>query len=888
LKPAATSIGRHFLAAAVILGLAVGAVVLAITQLRNDAHQDAFEETGNLATVLAGQMSRFLQSIDILLIETKKSVEALDPDLPDWQGAVTGPHMHELLKERRSRLPGAVNLVIANNNGQVITTSAAYPPPDINVSDRDYFQAARDRTDGNLTISAPLVSRVDGQKTIIFARALKAPDGAFVGVVYLSVNVTYFEVIYNSIESVRNLVFTLARLDGTILVRHPLPDDRAGQSMPASSRWYETAAKGGGSFYSRGNLDNRPRLVSVRRVDPYPLGVSVSIVEAAALERWRIRSIVLALGCLAFLACAIYLLRAVRGKVEFLRRSESALRHQSEAFERSNMLLEAALNNMSQGLCMFDAEQRVVVANSRFGEIYGLAPAQLKRGTSKQDLVAYLAANRGHNDPAFEECLKLDVSDAATIQLLDDGRFISILRQRMRDGGWVTTHEDVTDRQQDQARIAFMAHHDALTGLGNRASFMEKVQEASARLRRRGEAFSVFMLDLDRFKYVNDTFGHPAGDLLLRETAQRLKSSLRETDVLARLGGDEFAIIQVSGEGQHESASALADKLIDLITEPYEIEGKKVIVGTSIGIALAPYDATEASDLLKKADVALYHAKSEGRNAYSFFSAEMLAAAQERHLIENELRGAIQRREFELHYQPVIDVRTRACRGVEALVRWRHPERGLLPPDQFIPIAEDTGLIIPLGEWIVQQACADAAALPAGVKVAINLSPTQLAKGNLFEVILCGLVESGLTPDRLELEITETALLKRDADYLSFMRRLKNLGASIALDDFGTGYSSLSYLTIFPFDTIKIDKSFTQNLTKRAECRAIISAVLALGSGLSIKTVAEGVETEEQFQLLRAAGVDFVQGYLFGRPRPMAELELDGVALERAPKALSA
>ena len=426
--------------------------------------------------------------------------------------------------------------------------------------------------------------------------------------------------------------------------------------------------------------------------------------------------------------------------------------------------------------------------------------------------------------------------------------------------------EDMTERAQADARIAHMAHHDALTGLANRALFSDKIEEAIARQRRLGDGFAVFMLDLDGFKDINDSLGHPAGDALLKEMAVRLKSVLRETDVLARFGGDEFAIIRIGDEDQRIGAVALAVKILEIVGQPLELGGNKVNVATSIGIALVPDDGTDPDELLKKADLALYRTKSDGRNGFNFFHAEMTVDADARYRLRNEIRDAITRHEFEMHYQPVFDVKTRTPCGVEALIRWRHPTKGMLAPDSFIPAAEESGLIVPLGQWILERACADAVTWPAHIKLAVNLSAVQFRKGNLFDVILCALVESGLPPERLELEITESILLENEADYRVMLQQLKNIGITIVLDDFGQGYSSLGYITRFPVDKIKIDKAFTQGLSKRGECTAIVSSVLTLARGLEITTTAEGVETEEQFELLRLAGVDVVQGYLFGRP----------------------
>jgi diguanylate cyclase (GGDEF)-like protein len=427
--------------------------------------------------------------------------------------------------------------------------------------------------------------------------------------------------------------------------------------------------------------------------------------------------------------------------------------------------------------------------------------------------------------------------------------------------------------EQRTAELVRMARHDGLTGIANRAVLHEKLQEAAARLRACGDAFSVLMLDLDGFKYINDSAGHDAGDRLLKELARRLQASVDDTEIVARLGGDEFAIIQRVGENQRERAIGLALKILDVAAKPFNIDGHEVSVGASIGVAVAPENGSEPCDLLKKADLALYRVKAQGRNSYSFYDEEMSKDACTRHRLLCDLRAALTRREFELHYQPVFDAKTAQPCGVEALLRWRHPVDGLIYPDRFIWLAEEAGLMEQLGEWILEQACTDATTWPDHIKVAVNLSAAQFRTGRLFDVILCALVESGLDPERLELEITESVLLQNNESYDVMIQQLKNIGAAIVLDDFGTGYSSLSYVTRFSFDKIKIDKSFTQGLLGRADCAAVVASVLTLARGLGIAVNAEGVETKEQFELLRAAGVDQVQGYYFGRPCPLAALD---------------
>ena len=424
-------------------------------------------------------------------------------------------------------------------------------------------------------------------------------------------------------------------------------------------------------------------------------------------------------------------------------------------------------------------------------------------------------------------------------------------------------------------RVLELAQTDILTGLPNRAFFLGRLDE----LRESGLTFSILMLDLDRFKNVNDSLGHGAGDALLRQVAQRLKSAVGPSDVLARIGGDEFAIIQEGCDDQRVCSIELAGRITKLVAEPFCLPGHRVEIGTSIGISIAPDHGSDQEQLLRKADLALYRSKSAGRNCFTIYDDAMLAELEARNTLEGDLRDAIACCQFELHYQPFVDIARGQRRGFEALVRWRHPTRGLIPPDQFIPLAEETGLIVPLGEWVLRQACNDATSWPNDVKVAVNLSPVQFKEAELFDVISAALQDSGLPPERLEIEITESVLLERGVENHAFMERLKSIGIELALDDFGTGYSSLSYLTAFPFDKIKIDKSFIRNLTHRPRSSAIISSIVTLARGLDMSVTAEGVETQEQFERLKALGVNFAQGYLLGRPQPLESIEPEAPAV---------
>jgi diguanylate cyclase (GGDEF)-like protein/PAS domain S-box-containing protein len=430
---------------------------------------------------------------------------------------------------------------------------------------------------------------------------------------------------------------------------------------------------------------------------------------------------------------------------------------------------------------------------------------------------------------------------------------------------------DVTEKRQTEARIAHMAHHDALTGLPNRVSFHERLDEALLRVRRDRDKLSVLYLDLDLFKNVNDGLGHPAGDKLLVAVADRLRACLRLSDMVARFGGDEFAVLQIGLAGPHE-AGMLAERIVTLLSEPYDIEGQQVVIGASVGIALAPADGETAEQLLGNADIALYQAKEDGRRNFCFFQPGMGASLRAHHALGLDLRKALSAGEFEVYYQPLVTLETGAISGFEALLRWHHPLRGMVAPAKFIAIAEETGLVVPIGEWVLQQACAEAATWPDDLKVAVNLSPIQFKKGNLPQVVFATLTSAGLPAARLELEITESIFLAESKTNLSTLRRLRALGVGISMDDFGTGYSGLSYLRAFPFDKIKIDRSFISELGESGDCMAIIRAVTNLGSSLGIPTVAEGVETEKQRSLLRAVGCTEMQGYLFSQPIRACEI----------------
>jgi diguanylate cyclase (GGDEF)-like protein len=508
--------------------------------------------------------------------------------------------------------------------------------------------------------------------------------------------------------------------------------------------------------------------------------------------------------------------------------------------------------------------------------MYGLSRDVVKPGCALIDLLRHRVATGGdlNRDPEqYRLELLRGLAQGRVVSLIvktAQGREVLVKNSPMPAGGWVATHEDITERRRAEAQIAYMADHDPLTGLFNRSRFHEELEVRIGRAGR-SERFAVLCLDLDRFKEVNDALGHPIGDLLLKAVACRLRGAVGETDLLARLAGDEFSILQ-TGARQPTDATSLASRLLDQINVPYELAGDQVVIGASIGIALAPDDGLDPNALIRKANMALYKAKADGRNLYHFFEPEMDARMQARRNLEIDLRKAVASGDFELFYQPAIDLKTREPTTFEALIRWRHPMRGLLLPIDFIPLAEETGIIIPLGNWVLRRACMEATEWPK-VGVAVNLSAAQFRNKGLVPTVMDALAESGLPPRRLELEITETVLLEDCDSTLATLHQLRDAGIRIAMDDFGTGYSSLSYLRKFPFDKIKIDQSFIHDMSDHGDCLAIVRAVVALGGGLSIVTTAEGVETQEQLELLTDEGCTEAQGYLFSPPGPAADIK---------------
>ena len=563
---------------------------------------------------------------------------------------------------------------------------------------------------------------------------------------------------------------------------------------------------------------------------------------------------------------------------------------QEENLRIRNLQFDTAINNMSQGLCFFDAAHRLIVCNDRYIEMYDLPPDRVGPGTPLAEIVDMRFEAGSFPAMSRDEYLHwrsnvaISAKPTDSIVELRNGRTFKIRHRPMPDGGWVATHEDITEQRRSEVKIEYMAHHDSLTDLANRVLLNQRLEHALDKTSPE-QMVAVHHLDLDQFKSVNDTFGHPAGDKLLKIVADRLRGLVRETDTIARTGGDEFVIVQ-SAIADPADATSLAQRVIGLMSEPYDLDGQQAVIGASIGIAVGPGDGSSPDKLLRNADLALYRAKGDGRGTFRFFESAMDLQMQTRRIMEQDLRKALPAGEFELYYQPVVNLVNNEISGFEALLRWNHPNQGMIAPVTFIPLAEEIGFIVPLGEWVIRQACAAAARWPADIRVAVNISAVQFRNPGLMQVIVGALANSGLDPTRLEIEITETVLLENKETTLDVLHQLRALGVRIAMDDFGTGYSSLTYLQCFPFDKIKIDRSFVKDITDNTGSLNIVRAVAALANGMGMTATAEGVETREQLDRITSEGCTEMQGFLFSQPLPAHEIErlfLSGREARKAP-----
>lgn len=537
----------------------------------------------------------------------------------------------------------------------------------------------------------------------------------------------------------------------------------------------------------------------------------------------------------------------------------------------------AAMNYMAQGLVVYNERSELVLHSATYRSIYRLCEEDLKKGLPIEDVIELQARALGLDEAGIAEFatpfVDSSVKSWSAVRRLPDGRSIHMLRRQMGSGFFVVTHEDITERVRMEDEIRYAASHDTLTGLANRYAFMEQLESALGRVRR-GDRIALLTIDLDGFKHINDTHGHAIGDDVLKQVARRLEATVRETDVIARFGGDEFGVIQVPAP-EPATAIKLATRIVEALAAPCFINGLVLYLGASVGIACADESMSDSSKLMQNSDLALYRAKQDGRGCWRFYDDLFDRALRRKTEMEQSMRAALAEDRFVLHYQPIVNIETGRVESVETLLRW--PDGGAwISPAEFIPIAEECGLIVPLGEWVMRKACQDAAQWPETMSVAVNVSPLQFKAGNLIQSIRAALSQSGLKPERLKIEITESLLLDDTTDVMATLNAIRTLGVRIALDDFGTGYSSLKYLTSFAFSWLKVDRSFVSGLPLAKENLAVIRAAAALGQDLGMEMIVEGVETEEQLAAVKSAGCRYVQGFYFARPMPSEDLA-DGI-----------
>ena len=852
-----------------IAAIAVGATVMA-GNFRERALHNAERELENTVLLLARHFDQQLEDFEVIqkdLIDYMRSNGITTPEA--FKRQMSDEAIHLMLKSKMSALSYVGGVSLFDADGRLINASAAWPVPPVSVADRAYFKTFKSDPNSPDMLLEPVFSRITGVWTTVIARKVKGANGEFLGTVGRGIEAANFEKFFTTVTLGPDASISMHHRNGVLLARHPHVAEMIGKNFktgPANQQKVFELDQSASRMTSP--IDGKDRLISSRALDKFPIVVVATTTTEAALADWREQNAILvAVSVASVVAIAFLLVMVVR-----------KLSHQHRASQQRLTLekqrLDNAVNNMTQGLLLFDSSQRLVICNQRYIEMYGLSAAVIKPGCSFREVIEHRKQTGSFTGDAdkYVALVLRDIWQRNSMVIeTPDGRSIHIVNEPLADGGWVATHEDITERRRAEERITHLAHYDALTDLPNRALFHEQLKRELPHIAP-DRQLAVLYIDIDEFKSVNDSLGHLIGDELLKSVAASLNACARETDFVARLGGDEFAIVQTGVRNRTEVVD-LVNRIFEAIRAPYECLGHQVTTDVSIGIALAPRDGTDVDRILKNADLAMYAAKSAGRRTHRFFEPAMDAQVRARRVLEMDLRQAISDGGLEVYYQPCLGLQDNRITGCEALLRWRHPERGMISPAEFVPIAEETGLINQLGEWVLTTACMEAVKWPDNISLAVNVSPVQFKSGTLALKVIAALAASGLAASRLELEITEAVLIRDDDAALAILHQLRAIGVRIALDDFGTGYSSLSYLKRFPFDKIKIDRCFITDIGEPEGSAGIVQAVVNIAAERRMTTTAEGVETRQQQELLRALGCSEMQGFLFSAPKPAAEIK---------------
>jgi diguanylate cyclase (GGDEF)-like protein/PAS domain S-box-containing protein len=841
-------------ACAFVLVALIWAVTLErIRYERQDAIEDAFRENSNLTLALEEHTIRTLKGVEqALRYLSHESRQSAGFSLPRLiERGVLGDSLFHFIG-------------VTDERGRVLTATAA--PPDADLGDRDYF-LAHVAPGGGPFIGRPLVGRYNGKPAIPVSVRVDKPGGGFAGVVFVGVDPAYFTAFYQKSDLGENGVITLVRTDGVTLARRAGQQGTFGQDMSGSTLMAEQKKKPSGAFWSLGKIEGVPRFYSYRTLQDYPLVVALGTSQADTFKEFDRRQ--RNYHWIAGYASVVVVVFTIVTLALLLRQGLAR-----DRLTRLNARFAAIFNQAAVGIAVARLDGTFVQVNQTYCSMLGY---------SEEELVGhrYFGVLHPEERPRGAEGMKtMQVTGESFLPPMEmrhirkDGSvlwaLVAVALVRDQDADClVAVVQDATERKAAEAALRRQAHYDALTDLPNRVLCFDRLKQAIGQARRKKWNVSFLFLDLDRFKPVNDTLGHDAGDMLLIEAGRRLSEAVRGGDTVARIGGDEFGVV-LSELAQPQDASIVAHKILDALARPFHLKGHDVFVTGSIGIASYPSDSGDADELIKNADAALFRAKLLGRNNHQFYTAEMNARALEKLQLENQLRQALERREFLLHYQPKIDLASGNVTGVEALLRWKLPGNGLVSPAEFVPLLEESGLIVPVGEWVLESACTQARAWrDAGlgpVPVAVNLSAKQFRRQDLCAAVTRALGRSGIDPAALELEITESAAMENPEGAVATLGELHRLGVHLSIDDFGTGYSSLSYLKRFPLDSLKIDRSFVTGLPGDADDISIARAVIAMAHSLDMKVVAEGVETEPQRAFLSINGCDQIQGYLISRP----------------------
>ena len=846
--------------ACLIAAITIGTTIMA-GNFRERALTSRERELENTVLLLARQFDQHLNDFTIVEKDLAAQIQSTGSTSETLKRKLATLEWHEVLKTKVGAYSDIAGINVFDAEGKLINSSETWPVPEITIADRAFFKAFKSGT----TTSPILMELVEGRFAegwaTVIAHKVVGQKGEFIGIVTRAIAPSSFERFFESMALGDGAAITMYLRDGTLLARYPHVERLIGRNFKTGLIHRQIlSGSDHGTMRLSSPMDGLDRLAAARALTHFPISIIATTTVAAALDDWReqTRYLIAAASLFVMLIAALLLL---------------VVRKLSRQHQMEKQRLDTAINNMTQGLLLFDASQRLVVCNQRYIEMYGLSAEVLKPGCSFREVIAHRKATGSFGGDLDEYCAlvlrDIRLRNSMVIET-NDGRSIQIINEPLADGGWVATHEDVTERRHAEERITHLAHYDALTDLPNRALFRERLKQELTHIAS-GQQLAVLYIDIDEFKSVNNSLGHMIGDELLKSVAVSLGRCIGDADFVARLGGDEFAIVQTAVKTEADVTDLVAC-VFDAIRAPYECLGHQVATDASIGIALAPQHGADLDQILKNADLAMYAAKAAGRRTYRFFEPAMDAQVKARRILEMDLRQAIADEALEVYYQPCVSLQDNRINGCEALVRWRHAERGMISPAEFIPIAEETGLINQLGEWVLATACAEATTWPDAIRLAVNVSPVQFRSGTLALKIVAALSESGLPANRLELEITEAVLIRDDDAALEILHQLRAIGVRIALDDFGTGYSSLSYLQRFPFDKIKIDRCFVDDIAEPSGSSGIVRAVVNIAAERHMTTTAEGVETQQQQELLRALGCTEMQGYLFSRPKPAAEI----------------